>query len=357
MATKLAEITKYKARLSDKILAAADLSAGRAIYARTCMVCHKLFGSGGDIGPDITGSNRSNLDYLLTNIIDPSGEVAREYMLTVVETKDGGMFSGLLVEENKSTIRLRTATGAIEQIARADIAVSDSDGVSITRLATSMMPEGQLLSLSPDEVRDLIAYLRNPAQVPMRATSESLSHFFNGRDLTGWDADPKVWSVESGEIVGRTTQGLKKNNFARSHLDFGDFRLIVDVRLLGNQGNSGIQFRSSVLQDGAMKGYQADIGKSWWGKLYHEHGRGQLASVARDQYVNLEDWNSYEILAVGHRIQMALNGQACVDLVDPKGELRGILGVQVHSGGPTEVRFRNFRFELDPKPELTTTRK
>ena len=106
-----------------------------------------------------------------------------------------------------------------------------------------------------------------------------------------------------------------------------------------------------------MKGYQADIGKSWWGKLYHEHGRGQLASVARDQYVNLEDWNSYEILAVGHRIQMALNGQACVDLMDPKGELRGILGVQVHSGGPTEVRFRNFRFELDPKPELSTTRK
>ncbi|MEE2888069.1 MAG: PVC-type heme-binding CxxCH protein [Planctomycetota bacterium] len=356
-ASKLEEIQKHKKVLTDKTLAKADLSAGRAVYAKTCMVCHKLFGAGSDIGPDITGSNRADLDYLLSNIIDPSSEVAREYMLTVVETKDGGFFSGLLAEENDSTIRLRTVTGAVEQIARKDIANGDDGKPAITTMPTSMMPEGQLLALAQDEVRDLVAYLQNPKQVPMAATKLSLVHFFNGKDLSAWDADPAVWLVEHGEIVGRTTTGLKKNNFAKSHLTFGDFRLVVDVKLIGNQGNSGIQFRSSVLDGGAMKGYQADIGKSWWGKLYHEHGRGQLANENRDKLVKHGEWNSYEILAVGHRIQTALNGQVCVDLDDPKGELRGILGVQVHSGGATEVRFRNFRLELDPEPELKTTKK
>ncbi|HMO65416.1 MAG TPA: DUF1080 domain-containing protein, partial [Verrucomicrobiota bacterium] len=66
------------------------------------------------------------------------------------------------------------------------------------------------------------------------------------------------------------------------------------------------------------------------------------------------DWNTYEILAVGSRLRTAINGQPCVDLDDPAGARRGILALQLHSGGPMEIRFRNLRLELDPAPELKT---
>ena len=106
-----------------------------------------------------------------------------------------------------------------------------------------------------------------------------------------------------------------------------------------------------------MKGYQADMGKGWWGKLYEEHLRKKLWDKNRDHAVKNGEWNTYEILAVGSKIRTALNGVLCVDMDDPKGARKGIFGLQVHSGGPTEVRFRNFRLELNPKFELKTKKK
>jgi hypothetical protein len=103
-----------------------------------------------------------------------------------------------------------------------------------------------------------------------------------------------------------------------------------------------------------MKGYQADIGEGWWGKLYHESGRGLLTKVNGDAAVRTDDWNTYEVLAVGHHIKTAINGKLCTDFEDPEGELEGVIAVQVHSGGPTEVRFKEFELDLDPKPELKT---
>jgi hypothetical protein len=104
-----------------------------------------------------------------------------------------------------------------------------------------------------------------------------------------------------------------------------------------------------------MKGYQADIGEGWWGKLYHESGRGLLWDKgAPDDAINKEDWNTYEVLAVGHKIRTAVNGRLCVDLDDPEGELEGVIAPQVHSGGPTEVRFKDFELELNPEPEMKT---
>ncbi len=350
-------IDEWKKKITDDVLAKADLSAGRAVFAKTCMVCHKLFGQGPVIGPDITGSNRDNLDYILGNIIDPSGEVAKEYMLTSVETKDGGFFGGMIVDDNDATITLRDVAGERQQIARKDIATGEDGKLAITTMPISLMPEGQLLGLTETEVQNLIAYLGADLQVDMTATHGSLPTFFNMRDLTNWDADPKVWSVEDGEIVGRSKVGLKRNNFAKSHMVFGDFRLIVDVKLTDNVGNSGIQFRSQRDGKHLMKGYQADMGKGWWGKLYEEHLRKKLWDKNRDHAVKNGEWNTYEILAVGSKIRTALNGVLCVDMDDPKGARKGIFGLQVHSGGPTEVRFRNFRLELNPKFELKTKKK
>ena len=206
------------------------------------------------------------------------------------------------------------------------------------------------------EIVDLIGYLAALDQVPMLAKSYNLDLFFNGNDLTGWDADPAVWSVQNGELVGKTATGLKKNNFARNHMLLSDFRLTLQVKLLGNRGNSGIQFRSKEIEQGLMQGYQADIGKGWWGKLYEEHGRALLWKKDGDQHVKASEWNTYEILAIGNRIRTAINGKLCVDLEDNEGARKGIIGLQVHSGGPTEVRFRRLQLELSPKPEMKTIR-
>jgi 3-keto-disaccharide hydrolase len=179
----------------------------------------------------------------------------------------------------------------------------------------------------------------------MLATAENAKDFFNGKDLTGWDGDAKLWKVENGEIVG-ASPGIAKNEFLKSHMTAENFRLILKVKLVPNKENSGVQFRSEVLPNGDVKGYQADIGAGWWGKLYEEHGRELLWKESGEQHVNRDGWNDYEIVAQGSRIKTFLNGKSCVDLDDPPGARRGVFAFQIHSGGPMEVRFKEIKLEV-----------
>ncbi|MDP6538227.1 MAG: DUF1080 domain-containing protein [Planctomycetota bacterium] len=338
-------IAEWVERLDDGVLAAADLSAGREVYSRTCEQCHVLFGEGRDVGPELTGSNRADKEYVLTNIIDPNALIPAEYQITTLQLDDESVVSGILTRETPTALTLKTQTETIV-VAADEVALRVAGEVS-------MMPEGQLQTLTEDEVRDLVAYLASDAQVPLLATDHNRSRFFDGESLAGWRGDPAVWSVEEGELVGRT-DGLARNEFLISDLALSDFRLIVDVRLVGETGNSGIQFRSEALAGGDVRGYQADVGPGWWGKLYEEHGRALLVATKGDGFIAADGWNTYEILAVGHHVRTAINGNPCVDLVDPDGALGGVVALQVHSGGPTEIRFRNPRLELDPDPELVT---
>jgi hypothetical protein len=211
-----------------------------------------------------------------------------------------------------------------------------------------MMPEDILKPLGEDDVRALVAYLASPAQVPLAATAENAKTLFNGRDLAGWTGDPSLWSVENGEIVGRTTTGLKKNEFLVSDLTARNFRLTLEVKLVDDRGNSGVQFRSEAQPGGGVKGYQADIGVGWWGKLYEEHGRGLLWPEGGETHIRPGLWNRYEIVAVGSRVRTYLNDRPCVELADPAGSKRGVFALQLHGGGPMEVRFRNLQLEIDP---------
>ena len=213
----------------------------------------------------------------------------------------------------------------------------------------SMMPDDLLKPLTKEQIRCLIAYLQSPVQVPMLATAENVKDFFNGKDLTGWDGAQGLWKVENGEIVGRSP-GIKKNEFLKSHMTAGEFRLRVKVKLVPNAGNSGIQFRSEALPDGEMRGPQADVGAGWWGKLYEENARGLICDKSGEPFVKVDDWNDYEVIAAGSRIRTFINGHACVDLDDPSGPRRGIFAFQIHAGGPMEVRFKDLRLELDPAP-------
>ena len=180
---------------------------------------------------------------------------------------------------------------------------------------------------------------------------------FNGKDLTGWYGDESVYHVENGELVGKTEKGLKQNEFLKSRFEVGDFRLVCQMKLVPNSANSGIQFRSVVFKGNEMKGYQADAGAGWWGKLYEESGRGLLVKDDNDKVVNKDDWNTYEVVAVGHKILIAINGHKTAEIDDEKGAASGIFGLQVHAGGPTEVRWKDLKLELNPKAELTTLKK
>ena len=337
-ADRAKEIARYR-----KIVEAkgppADLALGRAIYAKTCQNCHTLFGVGGKVGPDITGANRADINYLLENVLDPSAVIPKEYAATIIETKAGRVITGIVKGETPAALTVVTANETLT------IPVGDIESKQPTKV--SMMPDDQLKPMSDHEVRSLFAYLQSSVQTQILATPENAKDLFNGKDLTGWDGDAKLWSVDKGEIVGKSP-GIKHNSFLRSLMIAADFKFTVKVKLVPNKENSGIQFRSEPLPDYEVKGYQADVGLGWWGKLYEENGRGLLSAKGGEQHVKADDWNTYEIEAKGSRIRTWINGQMCVDVDDPKGARRGIFALQIHSGGPMEVRFKDLRLEVLP---------
>lgn len=171
---------------------------------------------------------------------------------------------------------------------------------------------------------------------------------FNGKDLDGWDGDPRLWSVRDGMIVGHT-EGvtLTDNSFLISRQTYGDFDLRVEMKLRNH--NSGIQFRSERVHDWVVRGYQADAAQdNYWGNIYEEKGRGTLVDGWKgkgETAVKLKDWNAYEIFCQGDHIRVTLNGTVTADLHD-SARLAGILAFQLHAGPPMEVYFRNVRIRI-----------
>ena len=158
-AAKLKEIAKYKKLLETKVNRPANLPRGRVLFQRTCGQCHKLYGEGGEIGPDITGSNRNNLDYLLTNMLDPNAEIPNDYRTTILRTKDNRVLVGVIRRNEGQSVTIATPAEVVT-VAKRDVAAIDPQNFS-------MMPEGLVLALKEDELRDLVAYLRDNKQVAL----------------------------------------------------------------------------------------------------------------------------------------------------------------------------------------------
>jgi putative heme-binding domain-containing protein len=156
---RTALVAQQKARLTPDELASADLSHGRAVFEKTCATCHRLFNSGGTIGPDLTGSQRANLDYVLSNVLDPSAIVAKDYQLTVFQMADGRVLTGIIVQENQHSVTVQTANERVV-IPRDEIEASNPSEVS-------MMPDRLLDPLSDADIRDLVGYLASAQQVPL----------------------------------------------------------------------------------------------------------------------------------------------------------------------------------------------
>jgi len=136
-----------------------DLAAGRRLFEKSCAKCHKLYGAGETIGPDLTGSNRNNLDYLLENIFDPSAVVSKDYRMTIVELKDGRVLNGLVLLKNEKTLTIQTPTE------KTVLLIDDIERMKLTD--QSPMPDGLLKPLSLRELRHLFGYLQHPTQVEL----------------------------------------------------------------------------------------------------------------------------------------------------------------------------------------------
>jgi putative membrane-bound dehydrogenase-like protein len=159
-AEKAKLMAKYKAELKPDALKKANLANGRMLYVKNCATCHRLFGEGGDIGPELTGSQRANLDYVLENVLDPSAIVPREFQVTVVVTTAGRTLSGIVKKESAAALTLQTQNEVV--------VVPKGDVESRTQTKVSMMPEAIFEQLRIDEVRDLVGYLASSVQVPSK---------------------------------------------------------------------------------------------------------------------------------------------------------------------------------------------
>ena len=193
-------------------------------------------------------------------------------------------------------------------------------------------------------------------QSPVKTVS-----LFDGKTLRGWKtvdpADQKLWFVVDSVI--RSGDGVKKipaNTYLHTTREYGDFEFSCLFRLSGDPKtgliNSGIQYRS-VVEGGKMVGYQADIGNGYWGDIYDEHRRGKLAGgdLSTLRHLLKEDgWNSYIIRCKGNLHELYINGVKTCEYIekDPKIPKKGVIAVQIHSGGVAQVEFRDLTISEFP---------
>lgn len=203
------------------------------------------------------------------------------------------------------------------------------------------------------------------------AKSNAATAIFDGKSLQGWKGDTTVWSVQDGALTGVNSaeKPIKENTFLVWDGELGDFELRLKFRIEG--GNSGIQFRSQHLGNFHVGGYQADIDSAdtYIGILYDERGRGILANRGEKVEINaagerkvigqtcdpqkfLEsyhatEWNDYVVRAEGNHLTLTVNGTVTVDITDAaaEGEATGILALQVHSGPPMKVQFKDITLQ------------
>jgi putative heme-binding domain-containing protein len=250
------EHAKYKAVLTPGFLKKANFSEGRQLFKNSCGQCHQLFGEGGNIGPDLTGSNRADLDYLLENVTNPNALIGKDYELHVFTLKDGRLVSGMVREETEAVVTLQSV-GTEERVRRSDIAKEEKPGIS-------MMPAGLFAGLTPEQMRDLVGYLGSARQVALpgeaapgvshvagalegeslkvlgtglRAVPQKMANFKDG----SWSGDAHLWWTggKPGDILKLAVPVTKAGRYRLKTVltrapDYAVVRLGVDGKAFEN---------------------------------------------------------------------------------------------------------------------------
>jgi hypothetical protein len=182
-------------------------------------------------------------------------------------------------------------------------------------------------------------------------TGSSEVLLFDGKSFAGWEGNLKMFRIQEGAIVGGTLDApIPRNEFLCTQKEYGDFELRLKFKLLGEKANAGVQIRTRRIPNHhEVIGYQADMGDGWWGALYDESRRKKMLAApdkeALEKVLKRGDWNEYVIRCQGRRIQLSINGLETVDYTEPDEtiEQRGIIGVQIHAGPPSEAWYKDIR--------------
>lgn len=180
---------------------------------------------------------------------------------------------------------------------------------------------------------------------------------FDGESTSGWEGPMEWFRIEDKSVVGGTmTKPIPHNYFLCTTEKYGDFELRLEVKVVGENPNAGIQFRTKRTEGSSeVEGYQADVGgvgkRLVWGSLYDESRRRKFMAEADAKVIEttakLYDWNDYRIRCVGPKIELFLNGVQTVSFVEEDDKIvrTGVIGLQIHSGPPTEAWYRNIRIK------------
>lgn len=186
------------------------------------------------------------------------------------------------------------------------------------------------------------------------AAEPAEKRLFDGKSFGGWEGDTtKTFRIEDGAIVGGSLkEKVPRNEFLCTNREYGDFELRLKFKVLGKGANAGVQIRSRrVPNHHEMIGYQADLGQGWYGSLYDESRRRTMLAQADPKIVaeavKLDEWNDYKIRCQGKRIQLWINGRQTVDYTEPDDtiEQRGLIGLQIHGGPPSEAWYKDIFIE------------
>ncbi|MDA0196851.1 MAG: PmoA family protein [Bacteroidetes bacterium] len=153
-----AQYSKYRKLLTNENLQRADAIKGKGIFSKTCGACHQMYGEGGILGPELTGSNRSNTDYLLSNILEPSADIQDDYKMVIVTTRDGRTYLGTVAGDNDRQLVLKV-------VGQDQLSINKSDIQSREDTPNSMMPPGLINTMNDQEVLDLVAYLKTQKEL------------------------------------------------------------------------------------------------------------------------------------------------------------------------------------------------
>ena len=205
---------------------------------------------------------------------------------------------------------------------------------------------------------DALATAKLPAHVTSAAAAlasrAARRRIFDGKSIAGWEGNLKWFRIDEGVVAaGSMTQPIPQNEFLCSISQYADFELRIKVRMVNGKGNGGVQFRSTrVANSREMAGYQADMGSEYWGGLYDENRRNTFLGKRPDpaavaKVLKPADWNDYVIRCEGPRIRLWLNGLLTVDFTetDAAAAPSGHLGLQIHSGAPSEAWYKDIEIE------------
>lgn len=307
-------------RYAKALASTRNTSAGREVFVKQCLICHKINDEGHEVGPPLGSVVNKPDEAIMIDVLDPSSHIESEYRSYIVATEDGGLFTGVLVSDSATSVTLRRGEGLTDVILRTDIE-------SITASELSLMPSNLHEQIDPQQLADLIGYLREA--MGSAPTPSAYAPLFNGRDLSGWvniNCGPNTWSVRDGVIhcTGKPTGELRTTRM------YENFVLELEWRHLEPKGNAGVFVWADALPARGVPFHRAvevqvlenDYGEgpshSTHGDIFPIHGatmipingRGGVRSFPiENRSKPSPQWNHYRISCNNGDIFLEVNGK------------------------------------------------